>query len=198
MHLTDSFTPKLVSVLHPPSCILLIHLSKLFQQTQMCPLVNYVAKWQLIPSQTDLVTLLLASPPLLPPTLTLIPCSFSLTSYSWWVPFPILLKLYVLLRSPSVCLSSAWKSHIHVSLSHSQSSAAAVILSNKMSPPKKKTHTELATEWVAFDQHSCTSKQNKDNQLCTTISIHFILLTATRQYSCIWPTKTESSNSTVK
>lgn len=163
MHLTDSFTPKLVSVLHPPSCILLIHLSKLFQQTQMCPLVNYVAKWQLIPSQTDLVTLLLASPPLLPPTLTLIPCSFSLTSYSWWVPFPILLKLYVLLRSPSVCLSSAWKSHIHVSLSHSQSSAAAVILSNKMSPPQKKTHrisNRMSSVWPTFMYQQTEQRQS--------------------------------------
>lgn len=83
-------------------------------------------KWQLIPPQTDAAALL-DSPPLLPPTLTLIPCSFSLTSYSWLVPFPILLKFYVLLRTPSVCLSSASKSHIHVSLSHSPLSAAAVI-----------------------------------------------------------------------
>ena len=103
MCLTDSFIPKSLFLCghHFLFPILLIHLSKLLQQTQTCPLVNFVAKWQLIPSQTDL---LLASPPLLPPTLTLIPCSFSLTSYSWWVPFPILLKVVCPLEEP-FCLS---------------------------------------------------------------------------------------------
>lgn len=129
-------------------------------------LVNFVAKWQLIPSQTDLVanTPPWRSPPLLPPTLTLIPCSFSLTSYSWSVPFPILLELYVLLRSPSVCLSSGWKSHIHVSLSHSQSPAAAVIQSNEIFP----WNTHIANNRVSFIWPTCASKCNKANKLLST------------------------------
>lgn len=51
----------------------------------------------------------------------------SLNTYSWSVPFPILLKFCVLLRNPSVCLTSASKSLLLVSLSNSQSTLTAVI-----------------------------------------------------------------------
>lgn len=96
--------------IHPKACSfsLLVFPSSLSISQSWCSKHKCVLQSTLeLNDQTDLVTLLVASPPLLPPTLTLIPCSFSLTSYSWWVPFPILLKLYVLPRSPSVCLSSA-------------------------------------------------------------------------------------------
>lgn len=122
------------------------------------------AKWQLIPPQTGPATVL-DSPPLLPPTLTLIPCSFSRTSYSWSVPFPILLKFYVLLRTPSVCHLP--QNHIYMFHCHTLSCRRQLLSNPMRSSPRK--HTYL-TERVAFDQHVPTNKI-KTNQLFTTIHI---------------------------
>lgn len=180
-HLSDGCIPRPPAVsaafddvfngfIHPKACSFFPFTSSSLSIYPSCWLLGQLcAKWQLIPSPTDLLTLLLDSPPLLLPTLTLIPCSFSLTSYSWSVPFPILLKAVCPPKKPLclfvICLKITYTCF---TVTLSLVTAAAVIQSNEIFPEKTHIINRMSSFWPTLMYQQ--SKENK-NQLLTTIGI---------------------------
>lgn len=94
--------------------------------------------------------------------------ALSLTSYSWSVPFPILLKLYVLFRRPSVCLSSAWKSHIRFTI-------PLLILSRRCSPDRRDPPPEDAHN-KQNDKHSSIKKARKSIKVLQWSRFDYLIL----------------------